>query len=229
MIDSATKQSLARQLYLELDEICNAAEPKAFCREKLVHSMLGFAPLQVLMIPPPPTADQSGLRRLPGITGELQERLDDIVSNGVFPQTGEASELGVEADDNGWTLLQASYWKAYWFLETFNALRIELGDSIHAADWYRPFMHAACVNQEHLYRRELNLPPAFEADNAQTIVTAFSIYTDVVVSGADDPEREWQDYCAGLGLDPLTELRAASPADADNPGSDVQQGPATGS
>ena len=79
MINSATKQSLARQLYLELDEICNAADPKAYCREKLVHSMLGFAPLQVLMIPPPPTADRSGLRKLPGITGELQTRLDEIV------------------------------------------------------------------------------------------------------------------------------------------------------
>ena len=217
LIDSETKQSLARQLYLELDEICSATDPKALCREKLVHSMLGFAPLQVLMIPPPPSADQSGLRELPGITGELQTRLDEIVKTGVFPQTPEEVELGVEADDTGWTVLQASYWKAYWFLETFNALRVELGDTIQSADWYRPFMHAACVSQEHNYRRELDLPPAFEAGDAQAIVTAFSIYTDVVVSGAADPDREWQDYCASMGLEPLADLRQTPESAGEKP------------
>jgi hypothetical protein len=199
-IDSDIQKELARELYLELNEICSAADPKAVCREKLVHSMLGFAPLQVLMIPPPPSADDSGLRKLPGITGELQTRLDQIIRSGVFPQTEDKVDLQVSADDSGWSVLQAAYWKAYWFLETFNAVRIELGDTIPSADWYRPFMHAVCVNQEHLYRQELNLPPAFEAEVAQTIVTAFSIYTDVVVSGARDPDREWQDYCSGMGI-----------------------------
>lgn len=211
LIDFDVQKALARELYLELNEICNATDPKAICREKLVRSMLSFAPLQVLMIPPPPSADESGLRELPGITGELRTRLDEIIRCGVFPHTDDQMELPVEADDSGWSVLQGAYWKAYWYLETFNAVRIELGDTIPSADWYRPFMHAVCVNQEHLYRQELNLPPAFDEDVAQTIVTAFSIYTDVVVSGATDPDREWQDYCSGMGLSPISNERGALP------------------
>lgn len=199
-IDDATKNALARRLYLELNEICNATEPKVVCRDKLVRAMLTFAPLQVVMIPPPPSDDASGLRALPGITGELQSRLDELVRNGVFfrPETEVALRSNEREID--WSSVQRFYWEAYWFLETFNAARIELGDTIEAADWYKPFMHAACVSQEHIYRRELNLPPAFDEDVAQRVVTAFSMYTDVVVSGAEDPDQEWQAYCAAQGV-----------------------------
>ena len=71
-------------------------------------------------------------------------------------------------------------------------------------------MHAACVRQEDIFRRELDLPPAFESDVAQVVVTAFSIYTDVVVSGAEDPDREWHDYCERAGVPVIS----AAPDDA---------------
>ena len=199
-IDDATKNALARRLYLELNEICNAAEPKVVCRDKLVRAMLTFAPLQVVMIPPPPSDDASGLRALPGITGELQSRLDELVRNGVFFRPETEIDLRSNEREIDWPSVQRFYWEAYWFLETFNAARIELGDTIEAADWYKPFMHAACVSQEHIYRRELDLPPAFDEDVAQRVVTAFSMYTDVVVSGAEDPDQEWQAYCAEQGV-----------------------------
>lgn len=202
-IDDATKNALARQLYLELNEICNARDPISVCRDKLVRSMLKFAPFQVVMIPPPPSTDASGLRALPGITGELQSRLDDLIRNDVDLRSEVDATRGVTDSESAWPAVQRSYWETYWFLETFNAARIELGDTIGAADWYKPFMHAACVNQEHIYRRELNLPPAFDEDVAQVVVTAFSIYTDVVVSGAEDPDQEWQAYCAQLGVSAL--------------------------
>lgn len=208
--DDATKKVLARRLYLELNEICNASEPTAVCRDKLVRAMLTFAPLQVLMIPPPPSDDVSGLRALPGITGELQSRLDELVRSGVFLNSEITAGLGANEAAFAWPALRRSYWETYWFLETFNAARIELGDTIEAADWYKPFMHAACVNQEHIYRRELNLPPAFDEEVAQRIVTAFSIYTDVVVSGAEDPDQEWHAYCATQGVSVLPEVSQIS-------------------
>ena len=209
-IDEDTKKALARRLYLDLHEICNAIQPKIVCRDKLVRSMLRFASFQVVMIPPPPTNDASGLRALPGITGELHPRLDDLIrTDSELLSELRATACNVDAE-HAWREIQRSYWEAYWFVETFNAARLALGDNIGRADWYRPFMHAACVNQEHIFRRELDLPPAFDVDVAQVAVTAFSIYTDVVVSGADDPDREWHAYCAKLGV-PALEIELPSP------------------
>ena len=199
-IDAAAKDRLARRLYLELNEVCVAGNPKAVCREKLVQLMLEFAPLQVLMIPPPPSDDITGLRALPGITGELQSRLGELRDGEIEWRLPGGRPREPETNGSGWENLRQSYWQTYWFLESFNALRVDLGDNVGTADWYKPFMHAVCVSQEHMYRRELDLPPAFDEEIAQTVVTAFSIYTDVVVSGASDPDREWRDYCAGLGV-----------------------------
>jgi len=200
LIDEQTQSALSRRLYLDLSEICNAREPRTRCRDKLVETMLRFAPFQVVMIPPPPTTDDSGLRELPGITGELQPRIEDLIEADTDLRTELEAYTEDQDTDATRHALRRSYWESYWFLESFNAARIQLGDTLDPGDWYRPFMHAACVTQEDLFRRELDLPPAFEADIAQVVVTAFSIYTDVVVSGADDPEREWHQYCETAGV-----------------------------
>lgn len=211
LIDEQRQSALSRRLYLELNEICNASEPKTRCRDKLVETMLRFAPFQVVMIPPPPRADDTGLRELPGITGELQPRIEDLIE----ADTDLRADLGAYTAerDTGSTrhALRRSYWESYWFLESFNAARIQLGDTLDPGDWYRPFMHAACVTQEDLFRRELDLPPAFEPDIAQVVVTAFSIYTDVVVSGADDPVSEWNRYCENAGVPAMPSDGAGSP------------------
>lgn len=202
-IDEQRREALARELFLELNDICSARDPKTACRDKLVRSMLRFAPLQVVMIPPPPDEDTTGLRDLPGITGELQPRLRDLMASDAEFRSDVVRAAGGDEPENAWAALQRSYWETYWFLEAFNATRIELGDTNADSDWYRPFMHAACVNQEHIYRRELDLPPAFDENVAQVVVTAFSIYTDVVVSGTDDPDSEWKAYYDGLGVPPV--------------------------
>jgi hypothetical protein len=91
-------------------------------------------------------------------------------------------------------MVQQSYWKAYWYLGAFDAARIELHDVDKDHDWYKSFMHAACANQEHVYRRELEMPPAFDEAIANRASTAYSIFTDIVLSGGENPESEWRDY-----------------------------------
>ena len=203
LIDEETGDALSRELYLELHELCNAGEPITVCRDKLVPTMLEFASLQVLMIPPAPEEDRSGLRSQPGVTGELQAHLvklfdTDAGLRALLPCTAEDA-----SPDNLLRALEKAYWRTYWYLESFNAARLELEDrhdSHGRHDWYRPFMHAACANQEHVYRIRLGLPPAFEEDRAKDLATAYSIYTDIVVSGAEDPDQEWRDYCSGSGV-----------------------------
>lgn len=186
--------TLARELFLEINLICNAYDPVETCRQKLATTMIKFASFQVLVIPPPPEADPSDLRSQPGITGELTQHLVEIAKNNYELRSEFYATVDAPTFDSIWDSVQQSYWKTYWFLETFNAARVELGDYKDEQDWFLPFKHAACANYEHIYRREINLPPAFDQDLASTAPTAYSIFTDIVLSGAEDPDLEWRDY-----------------------------------
>jgi len=193
-ISEETRSELGRQLFLEINGICNAADPILACRDKLATTMLQFASYQVLVIPPPPEEDPSGLRGQPGITGELKEKLVQVVQKNDGLRTEMYEETESRSYKALWEVLQRLYWKSYWFLGTFDAARIEMNDIEKDHDWYRSFMHAACANQEHVYRWELEMPPAFAEDVAKIASTAYSIFTDIVLSGEEKPATEWRDY-----------------------------------
>lgn len=193
-INDEERQSLAREMYLELNRVCNSVDPVAACREKLALAMLRYASLQVLMIPPGNEHDDTGLRGQPGITGELQRHIVEIASNNeqlrsVLHGAGASLEIEVVTD-----VVERLYWQALWYLETLNAARVELGDFREQDDWFESFKHAACASAEHIYRREAGLPPAFDENLASVAPTAYSIFTDIVLSGASRPDIEWRDY-----------------------------------
>ncbi len=203
LFDQARQNELSRALFLELHEVFSADEPKTLCRDKLVQQMLLYAPLRLLTLPSAPDHDPSGLRDMPGISGELEPHADDILEQDVELRRRVDAEATALDDASLAAAVERSFWRAHWFVESFNAARSIIEGPPAGNDWYRPFMHATCVNQEHLYRRMLQLPPVFAEDVAQTVVSAYSIYMDVVVSGADDPDREWREYCATLPMPPL--------------------------
>ncbi len=193
-IGDDARDALARELFLDINDICNAFDPVAACREKLAATVLKFASFQVLVIPPPPESDPSDLRSQPGITGELTEHLMQIAENNDELRSELYGKVDTLTFDSVWEAVQRSYWQSYWFLETFNAARIELGDYNDEHDWFMSFKHAACANYEHIYRREIELPSAFDENLVSIAPTAYSIFTDIVLSGAEDPELEWRDY-----------------------------------
>ena len=78
LIDEARRSKLARDLYLDISRICNTTDPKTTCREELAAMMQKSAGFQVLVIPPPPEPDDSGLRDQPGVTGELKAHLPQV-------------------------------------------------------------------------------------------------------------------------------------------------------
>lgn len=194
LITEAERSDLARELFLEINRICNSTDPNAACRESLAATMLRFAQYQVLVIPPAPEEDPTGLRGQPGISGGLKEHLVELAASAENLRTDLFGIDDTLTFDNTWAIIQALYWKSWWRLETINAVRIAIGDQVIDGDWYRPFMHAACASAEHVYRYNLRLPPAFDDDVAKPVSTAYSIYTDIVVSGAADPDGEWRDY-----------------------------------
>jgi len=193
-ITEETRIEMGRQLFLEINGICNAASPFMACRDKLASTMLKFASYQVLVIPPAPEEDPSGLRGQPGVTGELKEQVARIArkNDGLSAEMREETESGSAAAV--WEVVQRSYWKWSWYLATFDAVRHELLDVAGDSDWYEPFKHAACANQEHMYRWELEMTPAFDEDVARLAATAYSIFTDIVLSGEENPAAAWHDY-----------------------------------
>ena len=193
-ISEEERSELSRRLYLDINSICNAADPVSACRERLAAAMLKMASYQVLIIPPSPDDDPTGLRSQPGITGELKAHLVPLSErNGDL--RSEIRKKAETADfDFIWQVIQQSYWTAYWFVESFNAARMALDDFNETSDWYKPFMHAACAHYEHDYRRDLELPAAFSDEMAQVAANAYSLYTDIVLSGAPNPDLEWRDY-----------------------------------
>lgn len=205
MLDSRTRDELSRSLFLEINEICNAIDPVVTCREKLAAAMMKFASYQVLVIPPMPEPDSSGLRLQPGITGELKQEIPRIAKNNRNLRSELFGLLNNSNFDLIWNAILKSYWKSYWILETFNAARLEIGDYNAERDWYPAFMHAACASCEGNYRRESDLPSAFHEAIASTAPTAYAIFTDIVLSGASDPEKEWRDYQSGSNI-PIPKL-----------------------
>ena len=199
-ISDERRSELARELYLEVNRICNSKQPAAVCREKYAAVMLEMASYQVLMIQPSPHEDPSGLREQPGITGELSAYLIDLFKKNDDLRAAKFDKAEMKGKADHQKLVQRLYWESYWLLGTLNAARIELGDSIVDGDWSEAFLHAACVNAEHVYRRDLELPPAFEANIARKASTAYSMFTDIVMSGTKDPAAEWREYYKGSGI-----------------------------
>lgn len=193
-IGEEMRDELSRQLFLEINGICNAAHPIAACRDRLAKMMLKFASYQVLVIPPAPEKDPSGLRGQPGITGELKSQLVQIAQKNDSLRSEMFEATDSRSFDALWAVVQRSYWQTYWFLSTFDAARVELNDVDKGHDWFNSFKHAACANQEHVYRWELGMPPAFAEDVAKTASFAYALFTDIVLSGGENPAAEWRDY-----------------------------------
>jgi hypothetical protein len=198
LIDEARRTQLARELYLEINRICNALDPLATCREQLVATMLWVASYQVLVIPEAPAEDPSGLRGRSGITGELGRhladlcRIDDELRAFVHEQT-ESRDF-----DTLFPLIEKRFWEACWLLRTLDATRRALGDA--RDDWFGPFLYAASARQEHAYRWELELPPAFDEAMAREAASVCAVFADIVLSGTEDPLTEWREYASSSGV-----------------------------
>jgi hypothetical protein len=49
------------------------------------------------------------------------------------------------------------------------------------------------------------MPDAFDESVAREACAAYSVFTDIVISGSADPATEWRDFCEGQGI-PMPEL-----------------------
>lgn len=206
-IDEGRRSELARSLYLEVSRICNTTDPVTTCREQFAATMLKSASYQVLVIPAPPEPDDSGLRDLPGISGELRARLVDLCEVNDDLRSTLYTETESQEFDVLWPIIQRLHWETRWLLDTLDATRIALGDCVEGDDWYEPFLHAACVTLEHTYRWELEMPAAFDDEIAREAASTYAVFTDIVLSGAKNPATEWREYARSTAV-PMPDPRA---------------------
>lgn len=200
VIDESRRNELARELFLEINRICNASNPVSACRERLAACMQTHAAYQVLVIPPAPEHDASGLRGQPGVSGELRQHLVEIYTKNDELRAAMFGRAQTEEFADLLPVLQRLFLESEWLLRTLNATRIALGDRPQGEDWYAAFLHATCARQEHAFRWELELPAAFAEDMAREASTAYAVFTDIVLSGASDPAREWREYYGSSGI-----------------------------
>lgn len=193
-IDEERRDQLARDLYLEVNRICNARNPRSRSREAFAAGMLRLAAYQVLVIPPAPAEDSSGLRDQPGISGELKAHLVALCDRNDDLRSAMHAKTKSRAFDDLWAMVQRDYWELRWLVDTLDAARIALGDFVADEDWYQPFLHASSVSMEHTYRWQLELPPAFAEEIAREAAGTYSLFTDIVLSGAANPTAEWREY-----------------------------------
>jgi hypothetical protein len=182
-----TKSHLANTLFQRIQAICLSPDQIAACRTEFCGSVIEVVNYQVLVLPPPPEADPTGLRGQPGITGELKAHLVEVAQ-----KNKEVRELMYPVSEHPthnevWDMVLLLYWRSHWFAETFNAARIALQDSNpdKARDWYKPFLHAMCASQENRYRKEIGLPRVLRDDLASI---AYSTMMNFVLGGDRYPD-----------------------------------------
>ena len=96
-----------------------------------------------------------------------------------------------------------------YYANGMNIVRLALGDCTER-NWYRPFVEACLVNDEHQVREKLGLPVLVPGIIGSL---EYSVFLNFVISGEPDPFSAWQQafpdtYLAGEG--PAPKLAAAN-------------------
>jgi hypothetical protein len=195
------KEKFAKDFTNKLAAI--VASPNSFLalRETLTEHVISFAQLAVLTLTEDELA-QADWRDSPFISGQLHHHIDAAAehheelarykweSEGVMAQ-----DLIAFANTRGALLL--------YYINGLNMVRLESGDNAER-DWFKPFVEAMLVWEEHTTRQNIGLPSLFD-DPVGGL--CYSTYMNYVVDGALNPFFEFTKnfpdrYLAGEGPSP---------------------------
>ena len=190
-----TKETLANGLLEKIYHIISSDDKISTCRSHFTEAILELADYQVLILPPAPEEDPTGLRGTQGISGDLKPLLLEISKNN---QRIKELMYGITNNptyDDVYDTVLVQYWRSYWWSQTFTACRVKLGDnnSDEDRDWYRPFLHAQCVFSESLFRQDLELGPAPGIRDETLVPVSYSTFMNIVLSGDRFPDLAWRE------------------------------------
>jgi len=195
-ISEKTSNNLSTQIVEHIYGIICAEKPILKCREELAVAVLEYAKYQVLVLPPEPEDDPTGLRGTQGITGELMPQLLEIAEKNKDIRELMYGIVDKPTYNDVWDAVLFNYWKNYWFMATYDACRLALDDCNHVddKDWLKPFIHAMCVWQEYCYRQDLGMPSAISGNDLSLTEIEYSTFLNTVMSDAQYPNLEWKEY-----------------------------------
>lgn len=186
-----------QQLVDEAIKIAEAEDPVQALREHLAEAVMEAAKYQVLVIPAAPDDDETGMRGVLGISGELKAHLLELAKQSK-PLREWLHGFGlVETWDDVWNPVLFRHWYTLTRANVLSSLRKPLDDAhnIPKMDWYRPFLESQCAFQEHEYREALGWPSNLADERGQAGIEALklSLYVNCVVQGAKYPDLDFQD------------------------------------
>ncbi len=180
----------------EVASIIAAEDRFSRMRELLTEGTLSRAKLQVLVLEPEPGPDPSGLRGMGYLSGELKERLVDIVRADDQLEQWMYRVVPELTPDNVWNAILMRYWIDAWRAEVFNAVRRQMGDCKPTGedDWYIKFLHAMCVYEEDNVRKSIGLPTLLPNNDFGLEALKYSTLMNIVLDGAMYPDIAWRDH-----------------------------------
>ena len=191
-----TKQKMAEALLERVSQIVLSDDKVSTCRFHLTEAVIELATYQVLVLPPYPEEDPTGLRGTQGISGELKPLLLEVSEKNKDIHEMMYGITQHPTYEDVWDAVLVHYWRSYWWAETFNACRVELVDyNIDKdRDWYSPFLHAQCVFEESHFRQDLGLGPAPGLQDVTFVPLMYSTFMNIVLDGEKYPDLAWREY-----------------------------------
>lgn len=189
------KASIVPSILSDIQQALTQSDPVQAARMRIINLISETAKFQVLVIPPPPELDATGLRAYEGISGELRSNISKLAK---INKHLEEFLCDLEGTPTAPADMQDAVVVRYLFLRSFlhayNIVRIGLGDCHKEMqkDWFIPCYISLCIWQESLYRKELGIPPAIHGDKPDWKALMHSTWMNRVEEGHNELLLEWE-------------------------------------
>lgn len=180
------KERLVADFCKQVSLVLGSANPIQACREALANYTLLFTQLQVHCLKPAEKEVQF-YRGNPYISAELWPHIRQTSDNHdeLARYKWETPDL---TDDDLIHMANTRCALFLYYANGLNMVRIELGDSSLEKDWFRPFVEACLVNEEHQLREKIGLP-ALLPDPVDALI--YASFLNFVLNGHQHPFFEW--------------------------------------
>ncbi len=189
----AMVKNVAEKMMEDCRKVFASNTPILVNRQLLAESVLQCAKFQVLVIPPHPEHDVSGLRGHLGISGELKAKILEIIK---LDKDFETFPSGLSFEQ-AWNQIQYAYRRAWAYMNLFEGIRHEY-DDIHAVqdkDWFRPFFASQCAYSESKFREALGMSNVLDKVSVGGVSAGplYGKFKEIVLHGDQYPDIAWEE------------------------------------
>lgn len=196
LYDDTTKKEIAAEAMQRVSVISGAADKIHANREWIIESVLLLAEFGSMVVKKRPDPGCDPIEGYPGVTGELEPHLDDLIAitNPKLLQAADAALSNGIARSSKLTdrnsmvreLLATRLNRGQFNLHVANVLRFELRDTCDI-DWLMPFQYSLMTHFEDSHRKALGMGRVVTPVEA----LGHSLFMNVVHNGAPDPYAAW--------------------------------------